>query len=112
MGVGDDFKQFCDTLVVSNRETIGSRYGLITRRLNLEFWDTDSHSAHSFYTGSYGRNTAIGGASDVDMIMQLPYATYEKYNAYQTNGQSALLQVSAMGAFPDCPMILGEVRAE
>jgi len=42
--------------------------------------------------GSYGRNTAIDGFSDLDMIMQLPYDTYKQYNEYDGNGQSALLQ--------------------
>lgn len=92
MTVADDFRSFCGTLSVTNRSTIGDRYGLITRRLNLEFWDSDSKILHSFYTGSYGRRTAIGGASDVDMIMQLPYDTYTKYDGYVGNGQSALLQ--------------------
>ena len=27
-----------------------------------------------------------------DIIVQLPYSTYEKFNAYKSNGQSALLQ--------------------
>jgi tRNA nucleotidyltransferase (CCA-adding enzyme) len=42
--------------------------------------------------GSYGRNTAIQGFSDLDMIFQLPYSVYEAYNRYSGNGQSALLQ--------------------
>ena len=68
MTVADDFKSFCGTLSVTNRSTIGDRYGLITRRLNLEFWNSASKTLHSFYTGSYGRGTAIGGTSDVDTI--------------------------------------------
>lgn len=64
----------------------------MTRRLNLEFWNTDSETAHSLYIGSYGRDTAAKGISDLDIYFQLPYAVYEKYHAYQTNGQSALLQ--------------------
>jgi len=42
--------------------------------------------------GSYGRNTAIEGFSDLDMIFQLPSWLYERYNSYSGNGQSALLQ--------------------
>ncbi|MCV4600250.1 nucleotidyltransferase, partial [Escherichia coli] len=30
--------------------------------------------------------------SDLDMIFQLPYSEYQKYNSYLGNGQSALLQ--------------------
>lgn len=92
MGVGEDFRAFCGTLVVRNRDSIATRYGLITRRLNLDFWSTDSKLYHSFYAGSYGRGTAIGGTSDVDMVMQLPYSFYGKYEGYVGNGQSAMLQ--------------------
>jgi hypothetical protein len=92
MGVGEDFQQFCSNLSVRDRDSISNRYQLITRRLNLEFWNSDSYTYHSFYTGSYGRGTAIGLTSDVDMLFWLPYSYYTKYNDYLTNGQSAMLQ--------------------
>jgi hypothetical protein len=91
MGVGEDFKQFCNSLAVRNRSTIADRYALITRRLNLEYWNNDSDTYHSFYIGSYGRGTAIGATSDVDMLFHLPNQYYHQYNGYATNGQSALL---------------------
>lgn len=92
MGIGDDFKTFCSNLTINNREDIGQRYQLITRRLNLDFWGIDSKTNHSLYVGSYGRGTAIRGFSDLDMISRLPYEYYEKYNSYISNGQSAMLQ--------------------
>jgi hypothetical protein len=92
MGLGDWFGSFCDAIVVRDGGTISSRYKAITRRLNTDFWDTTSETAHSLYVGSYGRNTAIQGFSDLDMIMQLPYALYQQYDAHAGNGQSALLQ--------------------
>jgi len=92
MGVGEDFQQFCANLSVRDRNSISNRYQLITRRLNLEFWNTDSNTYHSFYTGSYGRGTATGLTSDVDMVCWLPYSYYTKYSGYLTNGQSAMLQ--------------------
>jgi len=93
MGVGEDFREFVGNLAIRDRDSISNRYQLITRRLNLEFWDTDSHTAHSFYTGSYGRGTAIGLTSDVDMLHRLPDDVYFQYDAHYGNGQSALLQV-------------------
>lgn len=44
------------------------------------------------YVGSFGRNTANGWISDIDMLFEMPWSTYNTYNAYITNGQSALLQ--------------------
>lgn len=92
MGLADWFSGFCANLRVQDGGTISTRYKRITQRLNTDFWTTTSDTAHSLYVGSYGRNTAIQGFSDLDMIFQLPYEVYEKYNNYTGNGQSALLQ--------------------
>lgn len=93
MSVADWFKTCCNNLVVQKVSSISRRYNAITKRLNKDFWNTESSVAHSLYVGSYGRNTATNGFSDLDMIFQLPYSLYEKYNSYSSNGQSALLQI-------------------
>ncbi len=92
MGVGEDFENFCSNITVDNREIIGQRYRRITRQLNQDFWESDSENRHSLYVGSYGRGTARRGFSDLDMIFELPYKYYRRYNEYIANGQSALLQ--------------------
>jgi predicted nucleotidyltransferase len=76
------------TTVVNN---VSSRYKQITKRINLDYWGTDSETNNSLFVGSYGRGTAIH-VSDIDMIVRLPYSTYEKFNNYSGNGQSALIQ--------------------
>jgi hypothetical protein len=86
------FNSFCANIQVQDGGTISSRYKTITRRLNTDFWPTTSDTAHSLYVGSYGRNTAIQGFSDLDMVFELPSKLYFKYNNYAGNGQSALLQ--------------------
>jgi hypothetical protein len=91
VGVADWFNSFCQNLQVAQGDDISYRYRRITRQLNTDFWNTTSETAHSLYVGSYGRNTAID-FSDIDMIMELPSDLYHQYNAYVTNGQSALLQ--------------------
>lgn len=92
MALADWFSTFCSNLQIRNGPSISTRYGQITRRLNTDFWTTTSDTAHSLYVGSYGRNTAIAGFSDVDMVFQLPYSLYVRYHNYSGNGQSALLQ--------------------
>ena len=92
MGLADWFSSFCKNIQVQDYGTISLRYKAFTRRLNTDFWDTISESAHSLYVGSYGRNTATQGFSDLDMVFELPSALYYKYDAYSSNGQSALLQ--------------------
>lgn len=92
MGLAEWFSTFCSNIQVQDGGTISYRYKRITRQLNTDFWGSISDTSHSLYVGSYGRNTAIHGFSDLDIIFQLPYSIYEKYNGYATNGQSALLQ--------------------
>ncbi len=92
MGLANWFSTFCTNIQVQDGGTISTRYKAITRRLNTDFWNTTSDTSHSLYVGSYGRNTAIQGFSDLDMIFQLPNSMYRRYDQYQGNGQSALLQ--------------------
>lgn len=92
MSVADWFNDFYYGLTVQNQKNISTRYKNITKRLNTDYWITTSETAHSLYVGSYGRNTAIEGFSDLDMLFRLPYDVYKKYDDYVGNGQSALLQ--------------------
>jgi tRNA nucleotidyltransferase (CCA-adding enzyme) len=68
MGLADWFSTFWTNLQVQDGGTISTRCKAITRRLNTDFWTTTSDTAHSLYVGSYGRNTAIRGFSDLDML--------------------------------------------
>jgi len=92
MGVGEDFKTFCDNLAISRRDVISSRCKAITQRLNKDYYGYDSDIYHSFYGGSFGRGTAINSTSDVDLLFELPSSVYHQYDNYSGNGQSALLQ--------------------
>lgn len=92
MGLADWFSTFCSNIQVQDGGTISTRYKAITRRLNTDFWDTVSDTAHSLYVGSYGRNTATQGFSDLDIVFELPSALYFQYDKHAGNGQSALLQ--------------------
>lgn len=92
MSVSENFEQFCRNLRMSNETTttIQRRYRQITKRINLDYWGSTSETNHSLYVGSYGRDTEIF-TSDIDIIVQLPKSTYDKFNKYSGNGQSALL---------------------
>lgn len=92
MRITAKFRAFCGNLTIPNRDVISQRYKLITRRLNIEYWDWDNEIAFSRYVGSYGRGTAIRGFSDLDMIFQLPATVKSRFDNYVGNGQSALLQ--------------------
>ncbi len=93
MGVGSWFEEFCKNIKFDDKdlENLRYRYRQITKRINLEFWNSTSEELHSLYVGSYGRGTATH-LSDIDMLVILPYATYQRINNRQGNKQSALLQ--------------------
>lgn len=63
----------------------------ITKIINFDFRGIDSDTRYSLFVGSYGRGTDIH-VSDIDMIVELPYLEYERYDKYSCNGQSALIQ--------------------
>ncbi|MED1624525.1 SMODS domain-containing nucleotidyltransferase [Bacillus pseudomycoides] len=93
MSVSENFKVFCSNLRMSD-ETVNKiqyRYKQITKRINIEYWGNTSELSNSLYVGSYGRGTEIF-TSDIDMIVRLPFTTYQKFDKYLLNGQSALLQ--------------------
>jgi hypothetical protein len=94
MTVAEDFSIFKDAYNISQSviSDISYRYRRITRQLNREFRNTDSETYNSMYVGSYGRDTAARGLSDLDVAYFLPGTLYAQYDAHIFNGQSALLQ--------------------
>ena len=94
MSVAQMFERFCWQLALGQtfRSSILARTGRIVGRLNSDFRNLASVTANRFYAGSYGRNTAVPGLSDIDLICVLPYETYVQFNAYTGNKQSSLLQ--------------------
>lgn len=93
MSVSTKFQNFCSNLRIKSSvvNDISYRYKRITKQLNIDFWSTDSETAHSLYVGSYGRDTEIH-TSDIDVLMQLPWAVHSQYDEHVGNGQSSLLQ--------------------
>lgn len=93
MSVSDWFQEFCTNIRISDVDVINIqyRYRQITKRINLDYRGSDSDVLNSLYVGSYGRGTDIH-TSDIDIIVELPYQTYVKFNNYTGNGQSAMLQ--------------------
>ncbi|MBQ3339844.1 MAG: nucleotidyltransferase domain-containing protein, partial [Atopobiaceae bacterium] len=47
---------------------------------------------HMLVVGSVGRGTAVLGTSDLDLLYVLPKSEYSRFDSYEGNGQSALLQ--------------------
>jgi len=93
VSISEKFSAFCQQLRMSDTvvSNVSFRANQITKRLNADFRSVNSDTRYSLFVGSYGRGTAIH-VSDIDMIVELPYSVYQKYDRYIGNGQSALLQ--------------------
>ena len=67
--------------------------GEIAKKLNKHYYDLDGDTAtHMYIVGSVGRQTAIKGSSDLDILFDLPSDVFTQYDNYSSNGQSALIQ--------------------
>lgn len=86
------FCEFIKTIRVQNSAEISQSYRQITQALNQKYYGSDSETTHCRQIGSYGRGTAIHGVSDLDMAFELPKEVYDRFHAYTSSGQSALLQ--------------------
>ncbi len=67
-----------------------SRLVKINNKLCDEYYT--SRGNYSITVGSVGRGTAITKTSDYDVIFKLPQSVYDRFNTYESNGQSQLLQ--------------------
>lgn len=87
------FSSFCANLEIPQyvKNAVDTRIRTIAKRINADFWNADSETTHYMVVGSYGRSTAIK-TSDIDLIVELPWSEYTRFNNYSWNGQSALLQ--------------------
>lgn len=92
MSLSNDFKNFCNDLILDTTD-METTCGEIAKKLNSHYYDlAGEKSEHLYIVGSVGRKTAIAKTSDLDVIFDLPTSVYKKYNAYESNGQSAVLQ--------------------
>ena len=90
--INDNFRELCKNLVL-DREEMNATIQEITKKLNYEYYNLEKNlESHMYVVGSIGRNTAIKNSSDVDLLFDLPEELYKKYDDYDNNGQSALLQ--------------------
>ena len=93
MSLENDFKEFIEKLEPTNIEEMKITVGEIAKKLNCSYYGVNGDKESNIYiVGSIGRTTAINGVSDLDIIFDLPKSIYEKFNSYNSNGQSALLQ--------------------
>jgi len=93
MGLEDDFKTFINNLEPNSISDMETTVAEIAKKLNNYYYDLEGDTtSHMYIVGSVGRETAIKGVSDLDIIFDLPDQTFKKFDAYKDKKQSSLLQ--------------------
>ena len=92
MTLQDDFNVFIEKISSIDFNDIDTKYKRICKKLNQYYYKSDSDSDNSKPVSSIGRGTAIKNISDLDMLFKIPKTTFDKFNAYENQGQSQLLQ--------------------
>lgn len=86
------FENFFDSISLDSLSEYQSSIESLTKLLNKKYYGSDSVDDHCLVVGSVGRQTAVSETSDLDLLFVLPQEVYTRFNAYDSNGQSALLQ--------------------
>ncbi len=93
MSISSNLKEFCNNIKIDNFNEMETSFKEITKKLNNHYYNLHKDDkSNSYIVGSVGRNTAIKNTSDLDIIFNLPKSTYKKFDSYDSNGQSQLLQ--------------------
>lgn len=93
MAIKDDYEEFVNNLRPNNIDDMKSTVGEIAKKLNKSYYSLESDTvSHMYIVGSIGRETAIKGVSDLDIIFDLPDQVFKKFDDYKEKKQSSLLQ--------------------
>jgi hypothetical protein len=94
VAVRQRFAQFHRSLTLTplqQQDGLTKRAGVVSC-LNRAYYGTSSQTEHSFFVGSWGKNTTVRPPRDVDIYFLLPSSIYHRFQGHSWNRQSALLQ--------------------
>ena len=83
------------TLTSSQQQDAKIKYNNVCKTLHNSYYVTKYNGSTKFLFGSYKKKTNIrpmDKMQDVDVLFKIPKETFEKFDNYESNGQSALLQ--------------------
>ena len=69
-----------------------TKYRGVVNVLNRHYWDIASETAHHELCGSWAKGTRVRPPRDIDMIFELPFSVYQRFELRSGNRQSQLLQ--------------------
>ncbi len=92
-----EFSKFINeiTLTSTQREDAQTKYTGVCKKLYSNYYEGEYDDGKKYLVGSYKTKTNVRPLTedqDVDVIFKIPQSTFDKYDQYESNGQSALLQ--------------------
>ncbi|RLD60185.1 MAG: nucleotidyltransferase [Bacteroidetes bacterium] len=91
------FKKFNEDIKLTSnqKEDAKTKYTNVSKTLHKEYYDTEYDGKTKFLFGSYKTKTntrPLTEMQDVDVLFKIPQETFDKFDDYESKGQSALLQ--------------------
>lgn len=83
------------TLTQTQSDDAKKKYTGVCEKLYDTYYSGDYDESKKYLFGSYKTKTSIRPLTsdqDVDVLFKIPQETFDKYEAYESNGQEALLQ--------------------
>lgn len=109
MSVTDNFNQFLENIMLTSGQIddAKTKYDGVCGKLHDHYYTTEYDGSTKLLIGSYGKNTNIRPARDIDVIFMIPPEKFSQYDDNQSNGQSQLLQdikTILEEKYPDTPI--------
>jgi len=80
-------------LTEAQREDAIKKYDGVCGKLHSSYYTTIEYNGSTkLLIGSYGKDTNVRPARDIDVIFKLPTSLFAQYDGHNSNGQSNLLQ--------------------
>lgn len=92
-----EFSTFCENIKLTSKqkEDAKTKYEGVIKKLHDSYYDNEYDGSTKFLFGSYKTKTNVRPLTeeqDVDVLFKIPQETFDKFDNYENNGQSALLQ--------------------
>lgn len=93
IAVRNRFRRLVENLQLEAEEIArgNSRAADVIGSLNRAYFGDTERTLGSYLVGSWGKETAISPSGDVDLYYIVPIEEFYRFDAYESNGQSALL---------------------
>ena len=93
----NEFSTFCENIKLTSKqkEDAKTKYDGVCKKLHDSYYDYEYDENTKLLFGSYKTKTNVRPLTedqDVDVLFKIPQETFDKFDNYESNGQSALLQ--------------------